>query len=1090
MSGRFFRKPDDAQSLQQRLPFSTADIEDEAVSSEPSSSLRIRNPKSQRAHSVSSHHLSSSYNQRQPTRSFYHHASSGQLETPQYASQGVREQTQELASWALGDSNSLRSGSPNPFHNASNSDSDFESRPRRYSDSSQGEGRQSVDSARPGVIKEVSEPQSPEDTGETTEAQPSALSNLIRHGSPPNGKDSKNLLGYGTNSKYSDSDQYSTPSVIVDDVSDDGVTERTTLLPTERLSAKPASRFSKKPSGYSHTMEMHFKNYWAKLNYASRDVVEALSHPRQWNLREASSLTIGALAAVFLGLLLNILDALSYGMILFPLSEPIFDKTGPDGISMFYVSCIVSQVVYSLGGSRFKGGVGSEMIEVVPFFHKMAYMILNHVGRDGDPKVVMATVITSYALSSVLTGLIFLALSYWKLGDLVSFFPRSILLGCIGGVGVFLFLTGLEVSAGLDLTEGWTAGVLRGLVSGRTLPLWMIPLSLAILLMVVRHYLAHPSVMPAFFVAIVGIFFIVFAAIPNLHLQDLRAHGWVFDAPEAGVPFWNFYTYYDFKIVNWTALSQTIPTMFALSFFGIIHVPINVPALGIAVQEDDVNINRELLGHGISNMLSGLVGSIQNYLVFANSRLFIQNGGNSRWAGILLAIATTGVWIAGPAMIGYIPKMVVGTLIFMLGIEMIQEALWDTFGRLHRLEWLTVFAITLVMGFHDFVVGIIVGIGLACLLFVVQTSRISAVRATFLGTVAESTVRRHPVQRKFLRAVGSQICVTKLAGFLFFGTIVAVEKKIRDLIEDDKFRQQPIRYLILDFDLVTGVDFSAGEAFVRMHRILGDKQVEMVLSNVCISGEIGKSLSMVGLLSDGEDELRPPKVFEDLNQALEMCENELLIVAFKNEDMIQQKGLSASSMTIPRVAAPGTGIDAMFSSPRRTLIQQAATTTLNDADHSLPTKWQNFAQPLPLILQAFKDLSTKDLDFWNQAVPYFERREYQAGRVLYSRGDDPDGFYLLEDGILRADYQLEQGSFHESIVAGTTCGELPFFAETERSGTVVAEKDTVVWLLTKQKWEKLELDKRDVAMELLKIGLKLTSERMNTITSYVLVKAS
>jgi Sulfate permease family len=51
--------------------------------------------------------------------------------------------------------------------------------------------------------------------------------------------------------------------------------------------------------------------------------------------------------------------------------------------------------------------------------------------------------------------------------------------------------------------------------------------------------------------------------------------------------------------------------MFALSFFGIIHVPINVPALGIAVQQDDVNINRELFGHGVSNALSGLLGSIQ-----------------------------------------------------------------------------------------------------------------------------------------------------------------------------------------------------------------------------------------------------------------------------------------------------------------------------------------------------------------------------------------------------------------------------------------------------------------------------------------------
>lgn len=67
--------------------------------------------------------------------------------------------------------------------------------------------------------------------------------------------------------------------------------------------------------------------------------------------------------AVLLGLLLNILDALSYGMILFPLGQPIFEKLGPDGISMFYVSCIISQLVYSLGGSAFKGGIGSEMVQ-------------------------------------------------------------------------------------------------------------------------------------------------------------------------------------------------------------------------------------------------------------------------------------------------------------------------------------------------------------------------------------------------------------------------------------------------------------------------------------------------------------------------------------------------------------------------------------------------------------------------------------------------------------------------------------------------------------------------------------------------------
>lgn len=52
-------------------------------------------------------------------------------------------------------------------------------------------------------------------------------------------------------------------------------------------------------------------------------------------------------------------------MILFPLGDSIFEDLGPDGIAMFYVSCIVSQLTYSLGGSGFKGAIGSEMVSTM-----------------------------------------------------------------------------------------------------------------------------------------------------------------------------------------------------------------------------------------------------------------------------------------------------------------------------------------------------------------------------------------------------------------------------------------------------------------------------------------------------------------------------------------------------------------------------------------------------------------------------------------------------------------------------------------------------------------------------------------------------
>ena len=146
----------------------------------------------------------------------------------------------------------------------------------------------------------------------------------------------------------------------------------------------------------------------------------------------------------------------------------------------------------------------------------------------------------------------------------------------------------------------------------------------------------------------------------------------------------------EFKLVHWGAVADTIPAMFALTFFGILHVPINVPALAFNVGEDNCNLDRELIAHGISNVLSGMAGSIQNYLVYTNSVLFIRTGGNDRLAGILLAIFTGGILLIGPGIIGYIPVMMVGVLIFVLGFELLLEAIWQPRHMLKPLEYATV----------------------------------------------------------------------------------------------------------------------------------------------------------------------------------------------------------------------------------------------------------------------------------------------------------------------------------------------------------------------------------------------------------------
>ena len=40
-------------------------------------------------------------------------------------------------------------------------------------------------------------------------------------------------------------------------------------------------------------------------------------------------------------------------------------------------------------------------------------------------------------------------------------------------------------------------------------------------------------------------------------------------------------------------------------------MPINIPALAVTTGEDNLDIDRELKAHGLSNALSGICGSIQ-----------------------------------------------------------------------------------------------------------------------------------------------------------------------------------------------------------------------------------------------------------------------------------------------------------------------------------------------------------------------------------------------------------------------------------------------------------------------------------------------
>lgn len=171
----------------------------------------------------------------------------------------------------------------------------------------------------------------------------------------------------------------------------------------------------------------------------------------------------------------------------------------------------------------------------------MAGTITKIVGRD-HPDAVIATTITSYALSSMLTGAVFYLMGKFKFGYLVGFIPRHILIGCIGGVGWFLVATGFEVTARMDGNLSYNLDTLKRLMQADTVPLWIIPLTLAVILFYGQSKITSKFFLPLYILMIPAVFYAVTGALNLLHPDTLRDSGWIFQGPPAGEPWWYFYT--------------------------------------------------------------------------------------------------------------------------------------------------------------------------------------------------------------------------------------------------------------------------------------------------------------------------------------------------------------------------------------------------------------------------------------------------------------------------------------------------------------------------------------------------------------------
>src|SRR4051812_30783708 len=72
--------------------------------------------------------------------------------------------------------------------------------------------------------------------------------------------------------------------------------------------------------------------------------------------------------------------------------------------------------------------------------------------------------------------------------------------------------------------------------------------------------------------------------------------------------------------------------------------------------------NHELRAHGLATLATALVGGIPAFTLAGHTLTYLRLGASSRLMPILRALFTLALGVAGLSLLGFVPKIIVGTL--------------------------------------------------------------------------------------------------------------------------------------------------------------------------------------------------------------------------------------------------------------------------------------------------------------------------------------------------------------------------------------------------------------------------------------------
>ncbi|XGV98300.1 MAG: SulP family inorganic anion transporter [Leptolyngbya sp. BL-A-14] len=561
-------------------------------------------------------------------------------------------------------------------------------------------------------------------------------------------------------------------------------------------------------------------------------------------------------AGLVVGISVTLMGIIPMAALVFPGKLERFLSTG---ITLTLISSVIISMVLALRSSLV-GVVAFVLAEEATILGAMGTAIAQTMPADATDSDILITIVAAIGLSSLLTGIFMFLLGQFQLGELIRFLPYPVVGGFLAGLGYLI-----TDASFLVLTNGKASLInLPTLFQGEMLLRWFPALVLAVLLLVIGRRPAHYLALPGTVVGAIGLFYLMLF-LTQTSLSQAFQGGWLLGPFPEGSE-WNLSNLSSLPRANWSIVFSQLGEIAALILITALSLLVVSSALEIITQQD-IDLNRELRLTGIGCFLSGLFGGVvaSHAVIMLSEKMGVR----SRLAGVISALVYGVFLLVGVSLLTFFPRPVLGGVLLFTGLDLLALQLYDGWFRLPKLDYAIVLGITAIVVLGGFLMGVAVGLVVMIILFVFNYSQINVARYVFSGASFGSHRKRPLNQERLLQEQGEQTYVMTLQGFIFFGTANRLVKQIRQRLSAPDLAT--LRFVILDFRWVTGLDSSAVVSFVKLKQLADKHQFQILLADLAPALE--KLLRQSRVLAPDDPICHQ---FPDLDRSLEWCENQVL----------------------------------------------------------------------------------------------------------------------------------------------------------------------------------------------------------------------